>query len=366
LIPRAVAARKTLFAVQDWGLGHATRDLVLIRALLDAGQAVTVLSTGPALQLLQSELGERCRYVRLRDIPKPISRHAFWFHARMAVSLPLIFATWRRERAFVEQLWERERFDHIVSDSRFGVCLAQVPSYFLTHSLRQIVPGRLRLLENRVERAQHHFLAGARKILVPDEEADGGLAGALCHAMACDWGSERIEYLGILSSLHRQDVDQDVDCFISISGPEPQRTILERIIIRQAPELEGNIVIALGRPESESFALEGGRISIHAYLDRGAQEEVMNRARLVVSRSGYTTLMELAELGRLGLLVPTPGQTEQGYLAEHHERLGHLHRVRQGRLRLAEDVATARGYAGLPAMGSTASAVRRFLNIVLD
>lgn len=354
-----------LFAVEDWGLGHATRDLVLIRGLLEEGQSVTVLSTGPALRLLQSELGERCRYVRLRDIPKPVSRRAFWFHTRMALSLPLMFATWRHERTFVRQLRAREGFERIVSDSRFGVCLPEVPSYFLTHSLRQIVPGRSALLETWVERIQRHLLASGRKILVPDAAAEGGLAGALCHDMACDWGLDRIEYLGILSSLSRRDAAQDVDCFISLSGPEPQRTILERIILAQVAALQGRVVIALGRPDAGSFTLEGGRIAVHAYLDREAQEQIMNRARIVVSRSGYTTLMELAELGRLALLIPTPGQTEQEYLADYHERRGHLHSVRQSNLRLAEDVARARSYAGLPPMAATARSVRRFLDVVL-
>lgn len=356
---------KILFAVQDWGLGHATRDLVLIRALLEDGHAVTVLSTGPALRLLRSELGERCAYAELRDIPKPISRRALWFHARMALSLPQIFFTFRREQAFVRRLWERERFEGIVSDSRFGVWLPQVPSYFLTHSLRQIVPGRWRWLETLVERSQRKLLAGGRKILVPDVEADGGLAGDLCHDVACDWGPGRVEYLGILSSLRRRRVPQDIDCFISVSGPEPQRSLFERIVLEQAPQLRGRVVIALGRPGAPDSTLEGGRIRVHGYLDRARQEETMNRARLVVSRSGYTTLMELAELGRRALLVPTPGQTEQQYLARHHEARGHLHAVAQHRLRLRDDVAQALRYRGLPPIAPTARSAQRFLEVVV-
>ena len=356
---------KILFAVHDWGLGHATRDLVLIRALAADGHAVTVLSHGSALRLLRSELGDRCSYVALRDIPKPISRRAFWFHARMALSLPLIFLTFRRERAFVQRLWERERFDRIVSDSRFGVCLPQVPSYYITHSLRQIVPGRLRLLETLVEGTQRWLLAGGRGILVPDAETDGGLAGDLCHHTTCDWGRGRVHYLGLLSSLRRRGLPQDVDCFVSVSGPEPQRSIFERTVLAQVRELEGRVVVALGRPGAPDATLEGGRITVHGYLDRARQEEMMNRARLVVSRSGYTTLMELAELGRRALLVPTPGQTEQEYLARHHEQHGHLHGVAQHRLRLARDAARARDYAGLPPMAPTERSVQRFRDLVL-
>lgn len=356
---------KILFAVQDWGLGHATRDLILIRALLDGGHAVTVLSHGAALQLLRSELGERCRYETLRDIPKPLSRNPLWFQARMALAMPQILMTFRRERAFVQELWERERFDRVVSDSRFGVCVPQVPSYHLTHSLRQIIPGRLRVIETIVERGQRSLLAGCRKVLVADEEAGGGLAGDLCHDVRCDWGPDRIEYLGILSSLSRRNLVQDIDYFLSISGPEPQRSIFERIALAQVSQLPGRIVVALGRAGAPDSELDGGRISVHGYLNRARQEEIMNRARLVVSRSGYTTLMELAELGRRALLVPTPGQTEQEYLARYHETRGHLHAVRQDQLRLAEDTARAVGYAGLPQMTPTARSAQRFLDVVV-
>lgn len=356
---------KILFAVQDWGLGHATRDLILIRALLDEGHSVTVLSYGYAMQLLRSELGDRCRYRTLGDIAKPFSRRAFWSQARMVLSVPRNLLTVRRERAFVHELWQRDRFDRIVSDNRFGVWLPDVPTYHLTHSLRQIAPRRFRPLETLMEAGQRALLAGCRKILIPDQEAGGGLAGDLCHDPSCRWGNGRVEYLGILSSLSRRAVPQDVDYFISISGPEPQRSIFERIVLAQAPQLEGRVVVALGRAGAPDSVLEGGRIAVHGYLNRSRQEEMMNRARLVVSRSGYTTLMELAELGRRALVVPTPGQTEQEYLASYHEARGHLHAVRQSELRLAEDAARALQYAGLPRMEATARSVQRFLTLVL-
>jgi hypothetical protein len=356
---------KILFAVQDWGLGHATRDLILIRALLDDGHEVIVLSHGAALELLRSELGERCRYETLRDIPKPLSRRGLWFQARMALSMPQILLTFRRERAFTQALWERERFDRVVSDSRFGVCLPQVPSFHLTHSLRQIIPGRLRSIETIVEFGQRRLLSDCRKVLVADEEAGGGLAGELCHGVRLDWGANRVAYLGILSSLSRREVERDIDYFVSISGPEPQRSIFERIALAQVAELPGRVVVALGRAGAPDTELDGGRIQVHGYLNRARQEEVMNRARLVVSRSGYTTLMELAELGQRALLVPTPGQTEQEYLARYHEERGHFHAVRQDRLRLAEDTARARGYAGLPRMTPTARSAQRFLDVVV-
>ncbi len=343
-------------------MGHATRDLVLIRGLLAAGHHVTIVSAGRALQLLREELGNRCSFHELRDIPKPLSRRAFWFYVKMSLALPLVFRTFHIERRFVDELCRTRRFDSIVSDSRYGICRRDIPSFYVVHSLRQIVPGRPRGLEKLVEFSQKRLLSGAEKIIIPDEKT-GGLAGDLCHDLACSWDG-KLEYIGILSSVRRQPADRDIDYFVSISGAEPQRSIFEAIVLEQCHDLPGRVVIALGKPESGSEEITDGNTTIHAYMDRRRQQEMMNRARLIVSRSGYTTMMELAELAKLALLTPTVGQSEQEYLAAYHERLGHLHAVKQRDLSLVRDAAIAQSYPGLPPFASTEESVARFLSVV--
>lgn len=387
---------KILFAVHDWGLGHATRDLVLIKALLTAGHCVTVLSAGRALQLLREELkrfstrdnptvARHYDFIELQDIPKPLSRRAAWFYIKMSLSLPAVFQTFRREQRLVEQLSQERGFDRIISDSRYGVSSSHIPSYYLVHSLRQIIPGRPRHLENMVEFSQKRLLSKAHKILIPDE-MDNGLAGELCHDIACDW--RNLEYIGILSSVTRTVAQPDIDYFISVSGAEPQRSIFETIVLQQVAELKGRVVVALGKPglrlphqaggvsddkirnshnntyHNSHSILDNGRIEIHQYMNRAQQQEMMNRAHMVISRSGYTTLMELAELGKKALLIPTVGQSEQEYLADYHERLGHMHTVRQSRLSLAKDAAVAAYYQGLPPIRPTQDSVSRFLSAV--
>jgi hypothetical protein len=351
---------KVLFATHDWGLGHATRDLVLMRGLLREGHQLTVLSYGRALRLLREELGPACEYIALRDIPKPLGRRAFWFYVRMSLALPVVFHTFRRERLLVQRLNQSSPFDRIVSDSRFGVWSPEVPTFHLFHSLRQIIPGRPRGLERLVECSQRRMLSGATGILIPDAPTNG-LAGDLCHDTACDW-QDRLEYIGVLSSVRRRPLPQDIDYFISISGAEPQRTIFEQLVLQQVGHMEGRIVVALGRPDATPTIRDDGRIAIHSYMNRAQQEEMMNRAALVVTRSGYTTLMELAELRKKALLIPTVGQSEQEYLAHYHETRGQIHGVRQSDLDLPRDVRVAASYRGLPAMAPTDESVRRFLH----
>lgn len=353
-----------LFAVHDWGLGHATRDLAPIRALLEHGHRVSVLSCGRALSVLRAELGGACTFHALRDIPKPLSRWPALFYLRMSLAMPQVWLTFRRERAFVRRLHREHGFDRIVSDSRFGVCLPEVPSFFLFHSLRQIIPGRPYRLERLVEASQRRLTRHARAVLVPDRERDD-LAGDLCHRMSCDWG-ERVRYIGPLASVHPHPAERDLDCFISISGAEPQRSLFEAIVLRQVTRLPGRVVVALGRPDRAGAqeALAGGRISVHAYLDRHAQQAMFDRARLVVCRSGYSTIMELAQWRVPALFVPTPGQSEQEYLAAYHRDLGHTHAVRQSELDLPRDVEVARTLPGLPAVTTGECSGRGLVEVV--
>ncbi len=356
------AILRVLFAVAAWGLGHATRDLVLIRALLDAGHEVTILSTERAIQLLRGELADRCSYVDVPDIPKPLSRRAFWFYVRMSLSLPLVFWTFRHEHQVVRRLVASHRFDRIVSDTRYGVYHRDVPSFHIVHSLRQIVPGRNRWLETMVERSQKRLLAGGHKLLIPDQK-ENGLAGELCHNLACfDEGG--LEYIGILSSVRKRQLEPDIDYFISVSGAEPQRSIFEEMVLHQVHDLPGRVVVALGRPDLPLSITDDGRVAVHSFMTRLQQEEMMNRARMVVSRSGYTTLMELAELGKKALLVPTVGQSEQEYLGEYHEKLGTMHTVTQPQLSLRRDVEAAASYTGIPLTHSTAETAQRFLALL--
>lgn len=357
-------AKRILFAVHDWGLGHASRSLLLIRALVERGDSITVVSAaGDGMRLLQSELGDACRFVSYRDIPKPFSRWPAMFYLRMSLATPWVLARMRSEHRFVEALVAREHYDCVVSDSRFGMWSANIPSYCILHSLRQIIPGRPRWMERLVERGQRDLTKGFTRILIPDIEEQQGLSGELGHDPVIDWGVDRLCYIGPLSGISRTDAPVDIDCFFSISGIEPQRSILEKRVLAALPQLDGRIVVTLGRPAQAGSCRQSGNATVHGYLDRKAQGEMLNRARLVMTRSGYTTLMELAELGQRALLVPTPGQSEQEYLARFHHQRGHVWSTTQRNLDFARDIAQAMARPGLPRV-SSATSVARFLSVI--
>jgi UDP-N-acetylglucosamine:LPS N-acetylglucosamine transferase len=151
------------------------------------------------------------------------------------------------------------------------------------------------------------------------------------------------------------DVEQDIDVFFSVSGIEPQRGLLADLVLQALPKLSGKIVVTLGRPRDEGPSRNIAGATVYNYLDRQRQAEMLNRAKLVMTRSGYTTLMELAGLGRKALFVATPGQSEQEYLAEFHRERGYVWSVEQKHLDMLPDLERARAASGIPRMDVSAS-----------
>jgi hypothetical protein len=347
---------RVLFGVFDWGLGHATRDVPLITELLREND-VHVLSTGPALELLQGHFGDKCTYYDVPSIYPPYTRTRL-FKVKFSVSMPRMMRTLRRARRRSKRII-RTGFDLVISDCRYDVYDRPDNSFLINHQLRFKTPvGAERVFEKWLATRMRRY----RFVFVPDYE-DKGLSGVLSHDLRYI-PKEKVKYIGILSRLRRRRMPENIDYFISLSGPEPQRTVLERRILGQAPKLTGKVVIAGGRPNGEP-KIPGANVEYHSFLDAGRQEEVMNRAKFIITRSGYTTIMELAELGKKNvLLLPTPGQTEQEYLADYYEEQKYFHHVSQYRLRLAEDIKAARRFRGFDPPWQTKESVARFMEIL--
>lgn len=367
---------KILFGTSSWGLGHATRDLVLIKALIDAGHQVTCVATGPALSVLRSELGEKVKYLDWPDMPSTLAGSTASFLVKTTASVPKILYTWFSEKKRTRNLLDNEHFDLVISDHRYGMITKKEPCFFVSHSPRYIAPWRSWFMETAMEWFMARWLAPIKKLLVPDDP-EPGLAGEMAHKVRF-FPQNKIEYLGLLASLNipkektddansprPQAKEERLDIFISISGPEPQRTKLQKIILPQLQTLPGNIVVTLGLPGGKAPKPPAG-VEIYPYLNRDKQAQMMQRADLVVCRSGYTTLMELANMGKPALLIPTPGQTEQLYLADTLEKRQLYHSVRQSKLDLKNDVKKARDLPGYTPQKSTSQAAEQFIKIVME
>ena len=353
--------KHVLVSPLSWGLGHATRDLPIIRYLQARGHHVTVAATGRALSLLQRE-APQCDFVEIEDYPTPYSATRYFVPKFLAMSPIMLKAIMREKRAFAKILKTR-RFDLILSDNRFNIRSADTPSFVISHQLRFMTPPKLRTFEFLTEFFNWIYLRPFDRIIVPDAADDTqNLTGRMSHQMR--WlKSNKIYYAGVLAGVARMNVPEDVDLFISISGPEPQRTEFERIVMDHVREIKlGRIVITLGKPEVKDVQQMTDNITVYGYLDRQGQQEMMNRARMVVCRSGYTTVMELAELGKKALMIPTPGQTEQEYLGRYYQEQGFYHSVSQYSLDLPRDIEMARQMTGVPFKTNTQANLERLYN----
>lgn len=321
---------RIVFGVCSWGLGHATRTLPMIRKMVREGDDVTVVSYGRALNLLRNELNGGVSFVELQDYQPPWTQNARMFALRTFMSVPDYMFAMRREHRFVEAMLDREKVDAIFSDNRWGFYSLRVPSFLMTHQLRIMNPLRLQSLERWTERFNRWFLQRISGVIVPDFK-ENGLAGELAHGLGVIHEDD-LNYIGVLSDFKSREVPNDIDVFVSISGFEPQRTTFERLVLDELEDFEGKVVVSLGKP------LDGekrkGNLTIHGLSSRETQENLLNRARIVVARSGYSTMMDLCALGKRSLLVPTPGQTEQEYLAAYHMGRGSYYCVAESKLDL--------------------------------
>ncbi len=318
---------RVIFGICSWGLGHATRSLPIIRRFIREKDEVTIVSYGSALNLLRNELGEGAKFVELPDYRPPTTRHSRMLAFDALLSCPQYLYSMQREHRYLERLAMDGKVDIVFSDSRYGFYSLHVPSFFMTHQLRFMNPLFLRVLESGSETFNRWFLDRYSGVLVPDFK-ENGLAGRLAHGLSVI-DEEKLDFIGVLSDFGRRETPVDIDVFVSISGVEPHRSSFERIVSKQLDGIEGNIVVSLGRPASSEIR---GNVKVQGLAPRAMQEELLNRAKVVVARAGYSTLMDLCVLGKSALLIPTPGQTEQEYLASYHMGRGDFYCVNESEL----------------------------------
>ena len=343
---------RILYGVCAWGLGHATRSLPVLRRLV-ADHEVLVYSDGAALAYLRRELGERAAFLRA-TVPYPNIFGGTTLALRFFACAPRLVRAMRAEYRETQRLVAAHGVDRAVSDSRWGVSSPRVPSLFITHHLKQLAPARFAAAERLTEwvtwRAIHRRY---RRILVPDVAEDDGLSGRLAHELHC-YAPSQLVYLGLLSDLtpaRRSPAQPEVhvDTLVVLGGPEPSRSRLEARLLPDLARLPGRTVVLRGLPAGDGPPWPTGAVEAVPHASRDERDRLFAAARVIVGRSGYSTLMDVAQVGARALLVPMRGQTEQEYLAVRLARKGLVHAVTERDVDLVRDVPLARTRPGLEA-----------------
>jgi len=301
-----------VFAALDWGLGHATRSVPLLRHIQQKGCQLSIAASGAIAELLHNE----CPGAEFLDLPGygiTYPGQGRSFRAHIVRQGPSILAAIRRERDWLARAMPERRWDLILSDNRYGFTHPDVPSAIITHQLR-VISGYGTTADDLLRKFLYTYINRFTECWVPDLTGDPNLAGMLSHPTQLP--KARTRYLGLLSRLNPEPVQEGVDLLVLLSGPEPQRTLLENTLLPQIRNKSGRNVLVRGLPGTSALPDNPGKVQVHNHLPSTELSTLIAGAKAMVCRPGYSTLMDLIRLGKSAVLVPTPGQTEQEYLAE--------------------------------------------------
>ena len=204
--------------------------------------------------------------------------------------------------------------DAVISDNRYGLYHPAIPSIFITHQLL-IKTGFGKFADGLLQQFNYDFINRFTECWIPDEEGDSNLGGDLSHP---DEKPEiPLKYLGPLSRFNNLPAEsvEETHLLLLISGPEPQRSILEQLLIEQLSDYNDKVVFVRGLPGNTDQLETGDHIEVYDHLPAKELKQKFEQAHLVISRCGYSTVMDLAAMKKKCILIPTPGQTEQEYLA---------------------------------------------------
>ena len=303
----------------DWGLGHATRCIALIRALTALNYTIYIASEGHQETILKEAFpqahflklkGYRVRYAKTRALLIPV----------LLFQLPKIIAAIVNEYYWLKRQSKQIHFDLIISDNRFGFFHKKIKSIFITHQLELQTP--FRWSTKLFQRITYRFLKNYAACWIADMQPPHHLAGALSNPNKMP--QTPIWYMNCLSRLQDEGLDNHMNTvqktsthFLGIvSGPEPQRTLLEQILWKQGNELNQPFVVVAGLPNKNNHQQTLHGILYH-HLTGDALKNEIEKAKYIICRGGYTSLMELIPFKKKLIFIPTPGQTEQEYLGKY-------------------------------------------------
>jgi len=343
-----LAGKKLLVAPLDWGLGHATRCVPVIRDLLNNHCEVWLAGEGAQEKLLREEFpllpflplkGYRIKYAKTG------------FTGKILLQVPSILRSIKEENKWLKEQVTKYGFEAVISDNRYGLYHENIFSVFITHQL--FIKSSLgKWSEKMLQQWNYKFINRFNECWVPDEKGENNLSGELSHPVKLP--SIPAKYIGPLSRFVRQSADSlgeknKIDeiknhLLIILSGPEPQRTILENKVVDQIVNYPATATIVRGLPGERNVIPSTNTIHFYNHLSSEELNMEAMKAEFIISRSGYSTIMDIVALQKKSILIPTPGQTEQEYLADHLMKKQFAFCVDQKGFSLLKNIDAARNF----------------------
>jgi uncharacterized protein (TIGR00661 family) len=297
-----------LYAVLHWGLGHATRSIPIIHYLIQQKYKVIIVSDGAAFDLLQqefpNEIFERsCSYdVSYAKDPKLFNWH-------LAKQIPKFISVIEQEHDECKNICDRYRVDAIISDNRYGFYHKSIPSAFICHQLKLLYPSNI-IFEKIVNKAYQKYLQKFNELWVPDLASPNSISGDMS-----DLAWKQVKYIGIESRFEKFLTEKKYDVVAILSGPEPLRTEFEKEILKKMNKGKGQYLLVRGARNLEKVSVNSN-VELVEWLQSKELNKVIASSDWVLARSGYTSVLDLLKLEKKAVLIATPGQVEQEYLAQ--------------------------------------------------
>ncbi|MFK7922171.1 MAG: glycosyltransferase [Bacteroidia bacterium] len=364
------APKRVLIAALDWGLGHATRCMPIIDQLLESGAQVYLAGAGRSARLL------RLRYPSLPFLNlspyKVRYSKSYFLLLGLIAQVPRLLRVIENERYQLSQFQQQYHFQLLISDNRYGLHLKGVPSVFICHQLAPLPWPNWRSLHWLIYRLHRLWFKPFSSIWIPDFATQANLSGRLSHRFA---PPENARFIGPLSRFEkasdpsvrpgRKLPPQAPSVLIILSGPEPQRTYLEQKIREQWHRVKETIWLVQGKTETENYEICNSHHLI-SFLETEDLQWALQNAEVVISRPGYSSIMDYAVLGlRQVVLIPTPGQTEQQYLAKGLDEQEIALCVNQSNFKLVKALQMIKSYTGFEAIETDSASLRSALEEAL-
>ena len=322
----------------NWGLGHATRTIPIIYLLLKHGHNVTIAANGYSLELLKKEFPS-LKFIYLPSFNVKYSKNKSQV-IKILLSVPKILFGIIKEHQQLKKIIKTEKIDIIISDNRYGLWNKHVYSIFITHQIMVKMPAAFKIFEYPAFLVSKLFILRYNKCWIPDYADTNNLSGELSHKYKAPHNVSFIGHLSRFDNMQKltADNEKNIDLLVILSGPEPQRTIFENIIIKQTLNTIYKVLIIEGRPQKTTNTKKLQNINIISHLQTEELLEKIQSSKIILSRAGYSTIMDFVSLNENAVLIPTPGQTEQKYLAKYLNHRELFYFVKQKNLNIEKTI----------------------------
>ena len=339
--------KNILLCPLNWGIGHATRCVPIINKLIESNFNVIIGADKRPLEFLKKEFPE------LQYIAFPGYNLNYPEKGNMAIkmflSAPKILFSFIREHKILKKIIKKYKIDVVISDNRYGLWNKKIPCIFMTHQILVKTPDKINFFKKFLFKINKFYINKFDELWIPDFEGEINLSGDLSHKHKI---SKATYFIGPLSRFNEYKSKVDIsekpcyDVLVMLSGPEPQRTVLEENILKQLKETKLKSIVVRGITEKSEHYNFSENIKVFSHLESDELINYILGSKIIICRPGYSSIMDLTALGKKAIFIPTPGQTEQEYLAQRFLNKKMFYSVKQKDFNLLNAIEKSEEYSG--------------------